>query len=93
MSSSEKDYLLRTPPPPSQKVFLIGVTIGALVGGLLLALALSTIALATNLQENAIGRHSDESQLFERVVKLSSTPISAKVLYSTKIWYHLCCIL
>ena len=81
--SSEKDYILTTSPLPSKTVLLKTVAIGALVGGLLLALALSitaltTTALSTNQQQIGIGGGSDDL-LYERVTKVSSTPISAKV--------------
>ena len=88
MSSSEKDYLLRTPPPPAKKVILKGVAIGALVIGILLAVALSIAALVNkqyytiNQQDYALGMgfvSGSSSPFYQKFIETQSSPISAKV--------------
>ena len=87
MSSSEKDYLLTTPPPPGKKVILKGVAIGALVTGILLALALSITSLSINQRSTAqgIGKYSENSVPYEPFIEVPSTPISAKVCNALKL--------
>ena len=80
MSSSEKDYhLLRTPPPPGLKVILKGVAIGALVVGIVLAVALSIAALTINQQDYALGTGFHIGGFKQEFIEARSTPISAKV--------------
>ena len=87
MSSSEKDYLLRTPPQPGKKVILKGVAIGALVIGMLLALALSIISLSINQQSTAQGVHAYNERTIssEPFIEVLSKPISAEVCNTLKL--------
>ena len=77
--SSEKDYLLRTSPPCGLKVILKGAAICALVGGILLALALSLTALATNQKDYDSSTNTEWWTTLDNFIKMSSDPISAKV--------------
>ena len=88
MSSSEKNYLLRTSPPSGGlKVILNSVAIGALVGGMLLALALSLTALATNQKDYDSSTNTYGSSTRYNFIKMSSDPLSAKVLYGNIILF------